>query len=90
MVEFFHVKPVAHRGLRSCVIISLAYCYYARLPRAERVIFVDVICGRWQELQTVQSRCAPDHGTKCRFLKLDPDGFLDVLTVRSLEDGRII
>jgi hypothetical protein len=50
--DFYALRPVARTVVRKSLILSLAFCYHARLPRNERTILVRVICSAWRELQS--------------------------------------
>jgi hypothetical protein len=52
LADFFSMRGVAQKYVRRAVILSLAYCYHARLPRAEREILVNNITTAWRRLQS--------------------------------------
>lgn len=86
---------VVQKYIRKCVILSLAYCYHARLPRAERSVLVNSITSSWRRLQATgyqgynSNRNFPQTSTfidgftlsrpKCPWLKLETNSFISVL-----------
>jgi len=104
--DFFTLKATsasAHRNaqltgkiqkaVRRAVILSLAYCYHARLPRHERKMLVNALTQKWRSLQTYQypggGRGGMGGGVnyfnyvynrpKCTWLNLDAHSFVQVL-----------
>jgi E3 ubiquitin-protein ligase RNF213 len=51
LADFFNIKPKAQKYLRKVLILSLAYCYHARLPREERRVLVNTITNKWRSFQ---------------------------------------
>jgi len=49
--EFFNVQPPAHFHIRQAVVMSLAYCYHARLPRDQRALFRKGLEDAYLEMQ---------------------------------------
>jgi len=49
--DFCSVKPNATSHIRKAVILSLSYCYHARLPRDHRRQFRKHVCDAWKNLQ---------------------------------------
>jgi E3 ubiquitin-protein ligase RNF213 len=94
LFDFFNIKPKAHKYIRKALILSLAYCYHARLPREERRILVNTITNKWRSFQILMNNPMYSHrntfglGTspsylgpraKCRWLNLDFSSFISVL-----------
>lgn len=92
--DFFNIKPKVHKYLRKALILSLAYCYHARLPREERRVLVNVITNKWRSFQIVvpnlyshqnpyglTARLPSPQGpkAKCRWLNLDFSSFISIL-----------
>jgi len=74
MDEFYNVKLAAEKHIRKATFLSLAYTYYARLPRKERRTLVDALSSRWRNLQRQRQGEA-----KCKWLKLDTMEFMETL-----------
>lgn len=51
LADFFAMKPAARPTVRKAAILSIAFCYHARLPRNERQVLVGAVCGAWRKLQ---------------------------------------
>jgi hypothetical protein len=51
LVDFYSIAPRAQRCVQRAVVLSLAYCYHARLPRGERKVMVAKVCKTWRDLQ---------------------------------------
>ena len=51
LADFYALRPRARAVVRKALVLSLAFCYHARLPRTERGTLVQAICGSWRELQ---------------------------------------
>jgi hypothetical protein len=49
--DFFRIAPRVQKYVRKAVVLSLAYCYHARLPRVERRTMVNSIANAWRGLQ---------------------------------------
>ena len=87
------LTPKVQRAVRRSVILSLAYCYHARLPREERKILVKTLTQKWRSLQTYQHYPGGGYGgggginyfnhmynrPKCTWLNLDVHTFTQVL-----------
>ena len=50
-MDFFTHGEKAKKYVRKSVFLSLAYCYYARLPRSEREEVVKKLVSTWKDLQ---------------------------------------
>jgi E3 ubiquitin-protein ligase RNF213 len=92
--DFFNIKPKAQKHIRKVLILSLAYCYHARLPRDERRILVNTITNKWRSFQIHINNSMYPHNTfgllgsstpyfapraKCRWLNLDYSSFISIL-----------
>lgn len=53
--DFYTLKPKAQNYVRKAVILSLSYCYHARLPRVERRTLVNAITNKWRSFQVVNT-----------------------------------
>lgn len=84
------ITPKIQRAVRRAVILSLAYCYHARLPRQERKLLVNTLTQKWRSLQTYQYPTGGYGGgygaganfynrPKCTWLNLDARSFIQVL-----------
>lgn len=89
LTDFYTMKPCAHKGIRRALILSLAYCYYARLPREERKILIKSLSNKWRSFQ-ISCPSAYNHfrattplhqltKPKCRWLHLDHNSFISIL-----------
>ncbi|KNC55646.1 uncharacterized protein AMSG_01915 [Thecamonas trahens ATCC 50062] len=54
--EFFSVQKPARKAIRKAVILSLAYCYHARLGRAHRREYRATVSDAWYSLQVAAHR----------------------------------
>lgn len=91
MMDFYNIKPKAHKDIRRALILSLAYCYYARLPREERRILVNSLTSKWRSFQINVTHGYPygilgtsnslhhTNKAKCRWLNLDYSSFVSIL-----------
>lgn len=86
LVEFFTMRgAIIQKYVRKCVILSLAYCYHARLPRAERSVLVTAIAACWRGFQTSGYYTLGEGGgyrysrPKCPWLKLEANSFVAIL-----------
>lgn len=93
--DFFSVKENARPWVRRAAILSLAYCYHARLPGDQRTAFRKTIQSRWDEMQKplpptssqLQFRNewlnfggrAEQFGPRAAWLKIDATSFATVL-----------
>ncbi len=87
--DFFSASPKAQSRVRQAVILSLAYCYHARLPRDQRLRFRRHIANAWQKLQApVASRHSASswwlprerYGHRSTWLHLTTENFAEVVT----------
>ena len=62
MEDFLGFKLKAQPYIRRAVILSIAYCYHARLPRQERQQLVKAITDKWRAMQTLDAPVAPRGG----------------------------
>lgn len=53
--DFFSFKNSSLNYIRKAVILSLAYCYHARLPRQERRTLIDSITNKWRSFQVINT-----------------------------------
>ena len=94
IIQFFSMKgALVQKYVRKCVILSLSYCYHARLPRNERSVLVNALSASWRRLQTANyyaanplnfGYAAPGGGLgytrpKCPWLKLEMNTFVSNL-----------
>lgn len=59
LADFFCIRPKAQRSIRKALILSLAYCYHARLPREERRELIMTVTNAWRSLQVTQTSLFP-------------------------------
>jgi hypothetical protein len=59
LADFWGVKPAARSVVRKAAILSLAFCYHARLPREERTVLVKAVCEAWRKLQVATYSYSP-------------------------------
>eukprot|EP00468_Gymnochlora_sp_CCMP2014_P001514 CAMPEP_0167741726 /NCGR_PEP_ID=MMETSP0110_2-20121227/1016_1 /TAXON_ID=629695 /ORGANISM="Gymnochlora sp., Strain CCMP2014" /LENGTH=5340 /DNA_ID=CAMNT_0007625809 /DNA_START=69 /DNA_END=16091 /DNA_ORIENTATION=- len=93
--EFFNVEEVAKDYVRRAMIMSLSYCYHARLGRTDRKEFGIIIQKTWEKLQEPlgfrekggmftsyfggKPTREPYYGPRCQWLELNAARFSEVI-----------
>ena len=84
--DFFSVKKNARKEVRKAVILALAYCFHARLPRDERKQYRACVYEAWRALQRNNRGGGfwwlRRQKAKCSWLRLESTTFIQVCVVR--------